>query len=51
VYVYRMIMQDTIEEKVLKLQEKKKGLFQSVLEDEGKFAKQITEEDIRMMLE
>jgi SNF2 family DNA or RNA helicase len=47
VFVYKMIAKDTIEEKVLALQERKKKLFQSVLDEEGMFGKMITEDDIR----
>lgn len=51
VFVYKMIVKNSIEEKVLKLQEKKKKLFDSVLEEGGKFGSVITEQDIRMIFE
>ncbi len=47
VMIYRMILKDTIEEKVLKLQEKKKALFSDVLEDGDAFSALVTESDIR----
>lgn len=50
VHVYKLISKDTIEEKVLKLQEKKQKLFNSVLNNTGSFSGGITDEDIRMIL-
>ncbi len=47
VFVYKMIAKDTIEEKVLALQEKKRKLFQNVLDEEGVFGSLITEDDIK----
>jgi SNF2 family DNA or RNA helicase len=46
VFVYRLIAKNTIEEKVLALQEKKKKLFNNVLEDGEVFASLVSEEDI-----
>jgi len=51
VFVYKMIAKDTIEEKVLKLQEKKKALFDNIIEDDAKFGSLITEKDIRGLFE
>lgn len=47
VMIYRFIVKNTIEEKVLKLQEKKRALFKNVLDEGGAFGSLITEEDIR----
>ncbi|MGH7204065.1 MAG: SNF2-related protein [Candidatus Levyibacteriota bacterium] len=47
VFVYKFIAKDTIEEKVLALQEKKRKLFQNVLDKEGMFGSLITEDDIK----
>lgn len=47
VFVYKLIVKDTIEEKVLALQEKKRKLFQSVMDDGVMFGSMITEEDIK----
>ena len=47
VFVYKMIAKGTIEEKVLALQEKKRKLFQSVLDEEGLFGELITDDDIK----
>jgi superfamily II DNA or RNA helicase len=51
VMVYRMIAQDTIEEKVVKLQEKKKMLFKNVLDEGEIFSKLVTDEDIKNIFE
>jgi SNF2 family DNA or RNA helicase len=51
VFVYKLIAKDTIEEKVLALQEKKKKLFQNVLEDGHVFSTLITEKDIKSIFE
>lgn len=47
VFVYKMITKDTIEEKVLKLQQKKRALFDSVLEKDAEFHQLFTEKDVR----
>lgn len=47
VFVYKFIAKDTIEEKVLGLQEKKRKLFQNVLDEESLFSTMISEEDIK----
>ena len=51
VFVYKMITKDSIEERVLALQEKKKKLFDQVLDQKGQFSSSITEEDIRQLFE
>lgn len=51
VMVYRFIIKDTIEEKVLRLQEKKRELFKNVLDEGTIFGSLITEDDIRKMFE
>lgn len=47
VFVYKFIAKDTIEEKVLMLQEKKRKLFQNVLDEEAFFSTMISEDDIK----
>lgn len=47
VFVYKMITKGTIEEKVLKLQQKKRALFDSVLEKDAEFHQLFTEKDVR----
>ncbi|MDO5661573.1 MAG: DEAD/DEAH box helicase [Brachybacterium sp.] len=51
VMVYRMVAEDTIEEKVLALQERKAALFDSLTESDAAFARAITAEDVRALLE
>lgn len=46
IFAYRMICKDTIEEKIIKLQEKKKGLANEIISSEQSFVKNLTREDI-----
>jgi SNF2 family DNA or RNA helicase len=46
VFAYRMICKDTVEEKILQLQEKKRSLAADLVADEAGFAKQLTKEDV-----
>jgi hypothetical protein len=46
VFAYRMICRDTVEEKILQLQERKKGLAGDLITDEPGFVKQLTREDV-----
>jgi SNF2 family DNA or RNA helicase len=41
-----MICRDTVEEKILQLQERKKNLANDLISDEGGFVKQLTREDV-----
>lgn len=50
VFVYRMIAEDTIEEKVLALQERKRELFSRVVDDGGLMGAPLTADDIRGLL-
>ncbi|MET3806812.1 superfamily II DNA or RNA helicase [Nakamurella sp. UYEF19] len=50
VMVYRLVAADTIEEKVLALQERKANLFNSVIDDEALFSAALTVDDIRELL-
>ncbi len=50
VMVYRLVAADTIEEKVLALQERKAHLFNSVIDDEALFSAALTADDIRELL-
>jgi SNF2 family DNA or RNA helicase len=50
VMVYRMVAADTIEEKVLALQERKAGLFDAVIDDEALFSSALGADDIRRLL-
>ncbi|HMH23430.1 MAG TPA: DEAD/DEAH box helicase [Puia sp.] len=46
VFAYRMICKDTVEEKILQLQEKKRSLAADLVGDEAGFVKKLTEEDV-----
>ncbi len=47
VMVYRLVAADTIEQKVLALQERKRDLFARVLADDGALSGALTADDIR----
>jgi uncharacterized Zn finger protein len=46
IFAYRMICKDSIEEKILQLQEKKKLLAEDIISTESGFMKKLTQEDI-----
>ena len=46
VFAYRMICRDTVEEKILQLQERKKSLAGDLIADEAGLVKQLTREDV-----
>ena len=46
VFAYRMICKDTVEEKILQLQEKKRSLAADLVADESGFVKKLTQEDV-----
>ena len=48
-FVYKLIGKETIEEKILALQERKRDLFASVLEDGSDVASRLTEDDVRFL--
>lgn len=50
IFAYRMICKDTIEEKILKLQERKLGLVKDLISDENAFLKKLTREDVEYLL-
>ncbi len=50
VFAYRMICKDTVEEKILQLQEKKRQLTADLVGDEGGFVKKLTREDVAFLL-
>jgi SNF2 family DNA or RNA helicase len=51
VTVYRLVSQGTIEEKVVALQERKRGLFAAVLDEGDAFGSAITASDVRELLD
>ena len=50
VNVYRMVSTDTIEEKVVALQERKRDLFARVVDDGAVLSSAITADDLRELL-
>lgn len=51
VFVYRLVAEGTIEEKVMALQRKKAALFEAVVDDDAAFSSALTADDIRMLLD
>ncbi|HRO84229.1 MAG TPA: DEAD/DEAH box helicase [Niabella sp.] len=49
IFAYRMICKDTIEDKIIKLQEKKKALAKDLISDEAGFVKSLTKEDVEYL--
>ncbi|MCG8685519.1 MAG: SWF/SNF helicase family protein, partial [Desulfobacterales bacterium] len=50
VFAYRMICKDTVEEKIIELQKKKKALADDLISSEQGFVKQLTKDDLDMLL-
>jgi superfamily II DNA or RNA helicase len=50
VTVYKLITTGTVEEKILKLQEKKRGLMDAALDDEAPLMEGLTDDDLRSLL-
>lgn len=50
VFSYKIILKDTIEEKILKLQETKSKLVENLISDEGASVKTLSEDDIEFIL-
>jgi non-specific serine/threonine protein kinase len=49
IFAYRMICRDTIEDKILQLQEKKRALARDLIADEATFVKKLTREDVEYL--
>ena len=49
VFVYKLITRNSVEEKILKLQEKKKALVEQLITTESSFFKSLTAEDVRVL--
>lgn len=49
IFAYRMICKDTVEDKILKLQDKKKALAADLITDDSGFVKSLTKEDIEYL--
>ena len=50
VFAYRLIARDTVEEKILQLQQRKKELAESVVSPDQRFLKNLTAEDLQLLL-
>ncbi len=50
VFTYKLIARDTIEEKIVTLQERKKALFDKVISSDGAAIKSLTEQDVDEIL-
>lgn len=49
IFAYRMICKNTVEEKILQLQEKKKSLVKDIISDDSGFIKKLTRDDIEYL--
>ena len=49
IFAYRMICTDTVEDKILKLQERKRNLAREVITDDEGFVKSLTKEDVEYL--
>ena len=49
IFAYRMICKDTIEDKILKLQEKKRALAKDLIADDATFVKSLSKEDVEYL--
>jgi superfamily II DNA or RNA helicase len=49
IFAYRMICKDTIEDKILQLQEKKRMLAKELISDDATFVKSLTREDVEYL--
>ncbi|MVN21568.1 DEAD/DEAH box helicase [Mucilaginibacter arboris] len=49
IFAYKMICKDTVEEKILQLQQKKKNLADELINEESGFVKKLTKDDIAFL--
>jgi non-specific serine/threonine protein kinase len=49
VFIYKIIARDSVEEKILQLQERKKELVDQLISTEGSFFKSITKDDVKVL--
>ncbi len=49
IFAYRMICKDTIEDKILQLQEKKRALAKDIISDDATFVKSLSREDVEYL--
>ena len=50
-FVYRLVAENTVEEKVIELQEKKKELFDSVVSSDGFSSSALTMDDLKAIFD
>ena len=50
VFAYRMIVRDTVEEKVLELQNRKRDLAASIISEDNRFIGNLQREDLELLL-
>jgi SNF2 family DNA or RNA helicase len=50
IFAYRLICKDTIEEKIMLLQERKLRLVKELIADDNAFMKKLTKEDVAYLL-
>ncbi len=50
IFAYKMICKDTVEEKILKLQERKKDITNELISEDAGFIKKLTREDVAFLL-
>jgi non-specific serine/threonine protein kinase len=51
VFIYKIIVRQTVEEKILQLQERKRDLVKSLIATEASFFKSLTKDDVKMLFE
>ncbi len=51
VFVYKIIARDTVEEKIVQLQERKRELVKTLITAEASFFKALTKDDVKMLFE
>ncbi len=49
VFIYKIIARETVEEKILELQNRKKELVQQLISSEGSFFKSLTRDDVKVL--
>jgi non-specific serine/threonine protein kinase len=49
IFAYRMICTDTVEDKILKLQDRKRSLARELITDDEGFVKSLTREDVEYL--
>ena len=49
IFAYRMICKDSIEDKILQLQERKRALAKDIISDDTGFVKSLTREDVEYL--